>query len=400
MRGRTRLLIIAGGCVVVVAVIVATLLTTSTGGAADQRPEYTSLPESCELLSAATLATYAPGASWTLRPTSPLYGASKTENCIWQAASGSLGPLISVWVSIFDSPDGVAKADRVSGAWNAGGTRSKGVTVQAVPGLGDQAVEVSAVTPPVAGSASRSLSLSVAKSNAVIQVGYDIMSPKNGLPENDPAQATQEVAIARDVLAILADPRLAAPVPRFFSPPPPVTSPAGPRYASPRDPCALVSAAVLAKQAPGATVVPNTSAPAGPGKMTACDWAVESTGESVFLSINVLPAAGNAFGSAEEEYESDVQRSEQTSTVVPGDPVTPTGTQPVADLGEQATACFQQEPNSPLGPQDDIDLTLWSGNAEMELTITYSESALPSRAAQVTAATGIARAALASLPRS
>ena len=143
-----------------------------------------------------------------------------------------------------------------------------------LPGLGDQAIEVSStVLPPVGigGPDTRDASVVVTSGNVLVESAYYISRSSDTLPAGFPAQAADEVAIARDVLAVLTSPQLAAHGPAKFSPPPELesppaaTPPPGPDYASPRNACTLPSTAVLAEYDPGATVEPVSNPSSGPG---------------------------------------------------------------------------------------------------------------------------------------
>jgi len=400
-RGRRRLAAIIAVVGVLVAAAIAAAVVTTSGGTG-QRP-YASLPRPCGLLSAATLAKYTPDATWSTVPGVQASGASRDEGCVWQAGSDPMRTII-VQIALFGSPSGIRRAQQAETDWvQRVRTTAKVPAIQSVPGLGDQATEASYLQSPpakVSGRAVRTTSLVVTSSNVILAVGYDVSRPADNLPESFPAQAADEAAIARDVLAVLASPRLAAPAPRGFTSPPPTSGSPSPDYASPRNPCTLPSAAVLAKHDHGAMVVPPTTstASARPGSPQSlqCVWSSPDPITTTVLWVTVFPSGGDVVGGAPSLYTSAVQQAEQASAAAD---TTPIGTQAVTGLGEQATVIFQKQlDGGEIGSPYYAALVLWSGNAEMELTIAYSQT-VPARSAQLAAVTAIARSALSAMPR-
>lgn len=401
-RDSRRLAVIIAVVGVLVAAAIAAAVATTSGGTG-QRPPYASLPRTCGLLSAATLAKYTPDATWSTVPGAPVSGASRDEGCVWQAGSDPMRMII-VQIALFDSPSGIRRAQQTeTDLVQRVRTTAKAPAIQSVPGLGDQATETSYLQSPpakVSGRAVRTTSIIVTSSNVILAVGYDVSSPADNLPESFAAQAADEAAIARDVLAVLASPRLAAPAPRGFTSPPPTSGSPGPDYARPRNPCTLPSAAVLAKHDPGAMVVPPTTStasgqPSSPQPMQ-CDWSSSDPITTTVLWVTVFPSGGDVVGGAPSLYTSAVQQAEQESAATD---TTPIGTQAVTGLGEQATVIFQKQlDGGEIGSPYYAALVLWSGNAEMELTIAYSQT-VPARSAQLAAVTAIARSALSAMPR-
>jgi hypothetical protein len=93
---------------------------------------------------------------------------------------------------------------------------------------------------------------------------------------------------------------------------------------------------------------------------------------------------------AEAGFGLDVQSKEQ-----PSSGIAVVGTRPVTGLGEQATAIFQTVQGSPS-----VDLLIWSGNAEIEVTLDDVTSPSPDRATMLADDVAAARDVLARLPRS
>jgi hypothetical protein len=198
--GRRSVLIPA---VAVVAAAVAAAVVLWPG---PQAQEYRALPPPCTLVTTATLAKYVPGA--TGKPLSPPGGG-----CEWHGISGSLGQRdLLVSVAIFGSSSGVAQARQLFDL-DAHATAISAphitftVTRRPLPGLGDQAmVQIyqpgKNVVPPLA-----DVVVDVRSHNAEFSVTFNIDLPGVQPPPTSAELISETIAIARDVLAVLASSR-------------------------------------------------------------------------------------------------------------------------------------------------------------------------------------------------
>jgi hypothetical protein len=151
------------------------------------------------------LAKYVPGA--TGKPLSPPAGG-----CEWHGISGSLGQRdLLVSVAVFGSSSGVAQArqlfdlDAHAIAISAPHITFT-VTRRPLPGLGDQAmVQIyqpgKNVVPPLA-----DVVVDVRSQNAEFSVTFNIDLPGAQPPPTSAELVSETIAIARDVLAVLASP--------------------------------------------------------------------------------------------------------------------------------------------------------------------------------------------------
>jgi len=167
--------------------------------------EYRALPPPCTLVTTATLAKYVPGA--TGKPLSPSAGG-----CEWHGISGSLGQRdLLVSVAVFGSSSGVAQARQLFDL-DAHATAISAphitftVTRRPLPGLGDQAmVQIyqpsKNVVPPLA-----DVVVDVRSQNAEFSVTFNIDLPGAQPPPTSAELVSETIAIARDVLAVLASP--------------------------------------------------------------------------------------------------------------------------------------------------------------------------------------------------
>ena len=170
-----------------------------------QAQEYRALPPPCTLVTTATLAKYVPGA--TGKPLSPPVGG-----CEWHGISGSLGQRdLLVSVAVFGSSSGVAQARQLFDL-DAHATAISAphitftVTRRPLPGLGDQAmVQIyqpgNNVVPPLA-----DVVVDVRSQNAEFSVTFNIDLPGAQPPPTSAELVSETIAIARDVLAVLASP--------------------------------------------------------------------------------------------------------------------------------------------------------------------------------------------------
>ena len=183
----------------------------------------------------------------------------------------------------------------------------------------------------------------------------------------------------------------------------------GPRYARPYNPCKLVTVATLDKYLGGAP--PGSQGPVwaknpqGRPTTVDCGWSNEWTGAQLFLFANIYHDAKYA-----ELGFQGTARVDERSTTAAGEQMKVTGTQQVAGLGDAAAAAFTitTTPSfGSLGTSHLVNLTVWSGNAEIGIQITYGNpgypqprpQSMPSRSTQLAAAVAAARDVLAALPR-
>lgn len=178
-----------------------------------------------------------------------------------------------------------------------------------------------------------------------------------------------------------------------------------PRYASPSDPCKLVTVATLHKylgEAPPGSQGPIWAKnPQGTPRTVDCEW------------FNVLTDTLLSFYASIYRHATDAQRGFQAtaqasrhSTAFAGSQTKVTGTAAVTGLGDGAAAAFMTtiSPSAgSLGTSHLVDLTVWSGNAEIGIQVSYgnpgSPPPLPSRSAQLATVVAAARDVLAALPR-
>lgn len=172
------------------------------------RPEgYAALPPPCTLVTAATVAKYVPGA------TSKPLGPSVPGGCGWHGISRSLGQRdLVVVAAVFGSSSGVTLARQLFNL-NAHATISTPhheitftVARRPVPGLGDQAVVQifqpgKNVVPPLP-----EIEVDVRSRNAEFSVAFTVDLPGAQPPPSGPELVADTVAIARNILALLASP--------------------------------------------------------------------------------------------------------------------------------------------------------------------------------------------------
>jgi len=132
--------------------------------------------------------------------------------CEWHGISGSLGQRdLLVSVAVFGSSSGVAQARQLFDL-DAHATAISAphitftVTRQPLPGLGDQAmVQIyqpgKNVVPPLA-----DVVVDVRSQNAEFSVSFNIALPGAQPPPTSAELVSETIAIARDVLAVLASP--------------------------------------------------------------------------------------------------------------------------------------------------------------------------------------------------
>lgn len=324
--------------------------------AAPVAPEahYAGRPDPCRLISEATLARYAPDV--VLSPGgAPSSGSTQDSECDWNSDSTS----ITVRLGLYPGTSHALR-DFDSDA------QTVGVTVSGARWIPDLAEAAAGTFTFDSGSDTADLFLW--SGNVYLDFSLTDTRPAR-LDHSAPLAGV--IAMARDGLAALARPALSA-------------YGQGPRYASPHDACTMVRSSTLARYAPGVTVNPFP----GNGKPDTTDESncgLGSDSVSVFLNITIDSDADTA----QSSFEFDVQYAQKNH----GDTKF-RGMRPVHGVGEQATAIFQIFARSPV-----VDLFVWSGNAEVEVSSTDLGLAPPlSRAGKLAADIAIARDVLATLP--
>ena len=322
-------------------------------------PHYTRQPDPCRMITMATLATYVPGSAVTPgSAATPAPGSPQTSQCTWDSSSGSVSLTLNVFPDALTAEQQYQSdvdTDRQNGT-------GEGVTgAQWLPGLGEQAVAIFQAQP-----GATSVLLEVWSGNVEIAYSYE------PVPTADRAALLAGVtAMARDSLAALANPAASS-------------GPEGPVYASPRDACTLIRTSTLAAFLPGATTDGSGPQNVAGSDLSNCFWSALPGDLNLFVTLS------SDADEAEAGFGLDVQSKEQ-----PSSGITVVGTQPVTDLGEQATAIFQTVQGSPS-----VDLLIWSGNAEIEVTLDDVTSPSPGRATMLADDVAAARDVLARLPRS
>jgi hypothetical protein len=165
-----------------------------SSAAAATGPSYAGMPAACDLIQAATVATFLGTAP---RPD------PGTDECQWTVP----GPdrTMTGWRDVVLTPDGPARARQIFDQYTqpvllGGGLKS--AVSQFVPGLGDEAVAQFEVfgavkdTPPQA-----SATMYVRSGNAVFWVGYSVAPPDDAPPRA--VQLAAITAAAKDALAAL-----------------------------------------------------------------------------------------------------------------------------------------------------------------------------------------------------
>jgi hypothetical protein len=332
---RRVILIATVSAVVAAAVMTAVQATEST-----QRLAYSAVPGHCELLTAATLDAYLPGSMMSSQSDSP---------CAWTSVSGVTERQLLVTLRLFNSSDAITEAQHFFAGF---GGLSNGVTIarRAVPELGDQATAVTSVT---GGLPAR---LVVRSSNLDISVSYT-----EGGEGDASALITDDVAITRDILRVLAHAASAAAV---------APLPTGPDYATAAaNACSLVGEPTLVAHLPGATDLTQPYrrlwSPSG-SRSGGCEWVTPGL-TSLTLAVNVSRSPEPIID-ALQNYESAVATDERNADG---------GTRPVRGLGDRATAVIGVKTGTSSAG---TDLFVWSGNAEIELdfsTIAESSPGVP-----------------------
>jgi hypothetical protein len=316
-------------------------------------PHYAASSDSCRLITAATLAKYATGA--TVIPLPNASGSSQPSTCSWGTASFTS---IVLTLNLFSDVSGAQQQfDADTQAYDQS---TPGVTVTGTQLLAGLGASAAAIFETENGA---QVELLVLSGNAELDFTY---AGPGGLSPDRATLLAGGIAIARDALAALGRPATSS-------------SPPGPVYASPDDACPLIRASTVAAFLPGATPSPTS------GVSTGCGW----TGVSGVLNlfVSVYPDPDSALGG----YQFDVAPGNQNTAGITFD-----GERPVRDLGQQATALFETSDGSA-----DLDLYVLSGNAEIELD--FSPMSLggpqPSRTVMLADDVVMAREVLTAMPR-
>jgi hypothetical protein len=329
-------------------------------------PHYSGSRDPCQLITATTLARYAPGTSVTPQPqTSGTPGSSSgsLQQCSW--GSNNLLVLLTLW----SYPNATGAAEDFSTDAQAMSRSTAQVKVtgsQWMSDVGERAVALFQTRP----GTGQGVELFVWSGNAKIDLWLNY---SGSATPGRIALVTASIAMARDILAALARPAASS-------------QPHGPLYASPSDACALVKASTLAAYAPGAARAPGLGELQGAGGSQTFDCAWSADGGSIDLNLSIYTSADGAQGGFEFDLE---QAHKQLDTAIHG-------TQPVKGLGEQATALFETQ----MGDSPGVQLYVWSGNAEIQVSFSNVPFSTPvSRAAMLAADTAITRDVLADLHR-
>lgn len=329
-------------------------------------PHYAGRRDSCRLITAATLATYAPGA--VVAPAANPPGSppgAQVSTCTWNPVSLSTSTnFISLTLKVF--PDAVSAQQSFTGDIQAFSQSVSGIAVTGSQWLTDLGEQAAAIFQTQSGV--RGVYVLVWSGNAEAYDWYTGSGPSPGRA----ALLAGGIAVARDTLASLASPASSS-------------FPQGPVYASPADACTLIKASTLARYAPGATVIGNAPIPGAPGsQLSDCSWGAQDG--TLILDVTTYSDADGALGG----YEYDLQSARQNQTGT-----TFRGAQPVTGLGDQATAVFETSLGSP-----EVDVYAVSGNAEIEMSISdVPFSPALSRSEKLAAGIAMIRDVLADLRR-
>lgn len=378
--------VIAGfgaGILVVAAVILVAVWPSA------QQLKYTGVPAPCEVLTAATLAKYLPEA--TSSPQSGSVGTvSQVDTCNWSSVTGGQSRILSVTIVVYESSSWLRDAQAQYQVLASGltGSLGKGPTVRTRPvtGLGDQAMSM-VITGTPGKTLVPQIGLVVRSGNADIALNYSTIPVGPASPPTIAEQVAGTVVMARDVLTALAHATAVQATGRALpatSAPASAPSPAGPRYTSPRDACALVKASTLAKYVPHAPAG-KPSSHSGTPQLTSCFWYTPRG--SLLLNLTIY---ADSF-SAHDDFEFQVQSLRQG-----GNGAQFSGALPVTGLGQRATATFQ----TVLGTSQSVWVDAWSDNVEIQFDFQDRPfGPTLSRAGKLAADIAMIRDVLADLPR-
>jgi predicted DNA-binding transcriptional regulator YafY len=294
------------------------------------RLEYAAVPGDCELLTADTVNTYLPDSMVSSQP---------GGTCVWTSVGGETTHQLTVAVAFFGSSDAVAQAQRYYGQPATNALRQ---TRQPVPGLGDQAA---ALTNAYQGTPAQT-SLLVQSGNIDLSVIYSEAGQDSTSDDTSDDVMPADIAIARDILSVLARSANAMAVP---------AQPAGPDYVTPTGGCALVSGPTLARYLPGATEMTQPDPPpvSPPGSRSRdCEWVTPNL-TSLTLAVNISAGPAAALQDYAEGIAADARNADHVTLSVSG-------------LGNRATMLTGVK-TAIDGWSADTDLLVWSGDAEVEL---------------------------------
>jgi hypothetical protein len=389
---RRRTVLIAAVAILIAGGTTLGLALSSGAAPAGQTLAYNTVPGQCRLLTASALAAYLPDA--LTDPPAEQAGDRPAADCSWTSISDHQDRELEVGVALYEGPTGVTDArHRFQQVVAASGTSDDGISAVTKPldGLGNQAA---AIYRNFHGADPHMLQFVIVEfqsSNALVTVSY-WDTPIAG--DNSAVSATTEnlaglsdqVALARDVLTVLAHPATAGAATV-------IAATSGPRYGVPPHACRLVPMAMVERYLPGALGAQPPDTPSM--GVSNCNWDALNYSSDISLMVSVYGAADGPIG-PQVGYETDVQ--EQDSG---GGGTTLLNIRPVTGVGGQATAIYTADPGT---YQQGIALVVWSGNAVVQLTYQANTNTElgpppPSRSAQLAAAIEIARTAIAALPR-
>jgi hypothetical protein len=329
-------------------------------------PHYAGSRDPCRLVTAATLARYASDAVVTGNTNSSITKdptGARTSICSWLSASGSI--YVMLRLDVF--PDAASAQHGFDEDAQGFSQSGNGLTVTGTRWLTDVGEEAAALDQTR--GTEHGVEMLVWSGNIELDYWYS----NSGSPPPDSAiLLAGGIAMARDGLAALASPSASS-------------YPQGPVYANPHDACPLVKGSTLARYVPGATV-DQTPGPnlVGP-ELSTCQWNAP-TG-ILILSVTVDADADVAQG----YYQVSLQQAHEDQAGTRFD-----GAQSVPGLGNRATVVFDFDPTG----SPEVNLEVWSGNAEIEMSIddpAYGPTL--SRAQKLGADIAMVRDVLTDLPR-
>ncbi len=322
-------------------------------------PHYAGRRDPCRLITAATLATYAAGATVSPVAISSPPGSAQMNSCSWGTTSPS--PYVELTLTLF--PDYASAQQGFTSQLQTDAQSASGMTVtggQFLAGLGDEAADIFQSR-----SGAPAVELLVGSGNAVIDLSYT--GPGAQSPDHAVLLAGG-IAMARDALAALASTSASS-------------YRQGPVYAQPSDLCQLIRVSTVDRYLPGATVSVDNAT-------SLCDWI--SSNQALTLEVTI----DSDLDSAQGDFERDVQFNQGSQSGSTFD-----GAQSVKSLGMLATATFQTSIGAP-----GVELDIWSGNAVIEInvsdlsTLSFLGPVL-SHGAELADGVALARDVLANLPR-
>ncbi len=326
-------------------------------------PHYAGRRDPCRLITGGTLARYAPSATLELgQLPSSSQDQRQSAGCTWSSDD----TFVLLTLNTFP---GAASAWQYYQADAASlGRSGNGVTgTQWLPDIGESAAAIFMTESGHAG-----VEMLVWSGNVELQDWYTSTSGPSR-PRADLLAGA--IAMSRDSLAALSSPAASSFLPE-------------PRYASPRDACALIKPSTLARYVPGATVdkFPTTGGGSAVPQSSGCDWTADSTG--ILLTVTIAADPDSATGFYQFGIREDKKNQDGSKFL---------RAQPVHGVGEQATAVYQKRD----GDTPDVTLDVLSGNAVVEVNSSDVGISPPlSQAGKLAADIAAARDVLASLRHS